>query len=115
MAADELILAIDQGTGSSKALLVDRQGDIIARGSGTLSQAHPRPGWVEQSPDQIWDSIQDAVSAALVGIDPARVAAVGLSTQRESLMLWERSTGELVGPLISWQDQRTAQTCRDLL
>ena len=115
MAADELILAIDQGTGSSKVLLVDRQGDIIARGSGTLSQSHPRPGWVEQSPDQIWDSIQDAVSAALTGIDPARVAAVGLSTQRESLMLWERSSGELVGPLISWQDQRTAQTCRDLL
>ena len=115
MAADELILAIDQGTGSSKALLVDRQGDIVARGSGSLTLSHPRPGWVEQSPGDIWDSIQRAVTTAMAGIDRARVAAVGLSTQRESLLLWERSTGTPLGPLISWQDQRTALACRDLL
>src|SRR6478752_5944021 len=115
MAIGELILAIDQGTGSSKALLVDRQGSIVSRGSGPLTQSHPRPGWVEQSADDLWDSIQLAVSAALAGIDPAGVAAVGLSTQRESLLLWERSTGRPLGPLISWQDQRTASACRDLL
>jgi len=115
MADDELILAIDQGTGSSKALLVDRQGEIIAKGSAPLTQTHPRPGWVEQSLDDIWDSIQRAVTQAMTGRDPAKVVAVGLSTQRESLVLWDRETGKPVSPLISWQDQRTAQTCQDLI
>lgn len=115
MADDDLILAIDQGTGSSKALLVDRRGEIVARGSAPLGQSHPRPGWVEQSPDDIWDSVQRAVLGAMAGRNPAAVVAVGISNQRESLVLWERATGKPVGPLVSWQDQRTARTCRDLL
>ncbi|MET0864693.1 MAG: FGGY family carbohydrate kinase [Nakamurella sp.] len=115
MTVDELILAIDQGTGSSKALLVDRRGEIVAKGSSALTETHPRPGWVEQSLNDIWGSVQNAVSAALAGIDPARVAAVGLSTQRESLVLWDRRTGEPLGPLVSWQDQRTAADCQQLL
>jgi glycerol kinase len=114
MATDDLILAIDQGTGSSKALLVDHQGTIVGKGSSALGQSTPRPGWVEQSLDDIWDSVQQAVSGAVAGHDPARVAAVGMSTQRESLVLWDHATGDAVSPLISWQDQRTAQACQDL-
>ena len=110
-----LILAIDQGTGSSKALLVDRQGEIVAKGSAPLGRSHPQPGWVEQSLDDIWASIQRAVADAMRAVDPAKVAAVGLSTQRESLVLWDRESGKPVGPLISWQDQRTAQACQDLI
>ena len=86
MVTDELILAIDQGTGSSKALLVDHQGTIVGRGLCSLVQSTPRPGWVEQSVDHIWDSVCEAVSFALAGRDPAKIAAVGLSTQRESVV-----------------------------
>ena len=112
----ELILAVDQGTSSSKALLVDQTGGIVGKGSGPLGQSTPRPGWVDQSPADIWDSIQAAVADALAGLDdPTRIRAVGLSTQRESLLLWERATGDPVGPLVSWQDQRTADVCRRLV
>lgn len=114
MSTDDVILAIDQGTGSSKALLVDHQGTVVGKGSCTLGQQTPRPGWVEQSVEDVWASVGLAVSAALSGHDPARVAAVGLSTQRESLVLWERATGNPLTPLISWQDHRTAQACQDL-
>ncbi|GAA2019958.1 glycerol kinase [Nakamurella flavida] len=115
MAEPDLILAVDQGTSSSKALLVDHRGAIVSRGSGALGQQTPRPGWVEQSAADIWASIQTAVAGALAGQDPSRIRAVGLSTQRESLLLWDRATGEPVGPLVSWQDQRTAGACRALL
>jgi glycerol kinase len=114
MATDDLILAIDQGTGSSKALLVDHQGTIVGKGSSILGQRTPQPGRVEQSVKEIWDSISEAVIHAMAGHDSGKIAAVGLSTQRESLVLWDRATGAPVSPLISWQDQRTAQTCQDL-
>jgi len=115
MAANELILAVDQGTSSTKALLVDRAGQIVGKGGSDLGQTTPRPGWVEQDPASIWDSIQLAVRAALADHDGQNIRAVGLSTQRESLLLWDRKTGEPLGPLVSWQDQRTAQACRDLV
>lgn len=107
-AREPLILAIDQGTSATKAVLVEPGGAIVARGSAPLDAAHPRPGWVEQSAEAIWDSVRAAVSAALEGHDPARVEAVGLSTQRESLVLWDRASGVPLGPMLSWQDQRTA-------
>jgi glycerol kinase len=115
MTTADLVLAIDQGTSSTKALLVDAAGDIVAAAGVLLSSDYPRPGWVEQSPSAIVDSVRDAVAAAVRTIDPARVAAVGLSNQRESLMIWEVATGAAVGPLISWQDQRAADTCATLL
>jgi glycerol kinase len=112
MAAPEpLLLAVDQGTSSTKAVLVDAAGAIVAHGSAPLSQSHPQPGWVEQSADAIWETARAAVAACHADRDPARIAAVGLSTQRESLVLWERESGRPVGPLLSWQDQRTASEC----
>lgn len=113
-AADPLLLAIDQGTSSTKALLVDSAGAIVAHGSAPLREEHPRPGWVEQSATEIWDSVRGAVTRCLGGIDRARVAGIGLSTQRESLLLWERKNGQPVGPMISWQDQRTIPQCEQL-
>jgi glycerol kinase len=109
-----MLLAIDQGTSATKALLVARDGAVVARGSAAIGQDHPQPGWVEQSAEEIWDSVLRAVAQCLDGIDVAQVAAVGLSTQRESLVLWERATGTPVGPLLSWQDQRTAPHCARL-
>jgi glycerol kinase len=109
-----MLLAVDQGTSATKAVLVERAGSIVARGSAPLALAHPQPGWVEQSAEEIWSSVQDAVAQCLAGQDPDAVAAVGLSTQRESLVLWERATGLPLGPMLSWQDHRTTAECERL-
>src|SRR4051812_11654323 len=109
-----LLLAIDQGTSATKAVLVDAGAGIVSRGAARVGQAHPAPGWVEQSAEEIWDSVGGAVASCLAAHDPRRVAAIGLSTQRESLVLWERASGAPVGPLLSWQDRRTAADCARL-
>jgi glycerol kinase len=106
-----LILAIDQGTSATKCLLVDAAGAIVGRASAPLGETHPQPGWVEQDAVEIWDSARIAVQRCLDGHDAGRVAAVGLSTQRESTVLWDRRSGDPLGPLLSWQDQRTAALC----
>ncbi|MFK4267081.1 FGGY family carbohydrate kinase [Streptomyces milbemycinicus] len=110
-----LLLAVDQGTSATKALLVDGEGDVVASASAPLTTAHPRPGWVEQSAEEIWHSVTEAVAKCLTGHDPARVAGVGLATQRESCLLWERATGRPLGPMLGWQDRRTADRCATLL
>jgi glycerol kinase len=105
MPSPDQVLAIDQGTSATKAVLVDAAGAIVARGSAPVSLATPHPGWVEQDAEEIWASVQAAVAECLR--DGHAVAAVGLSTQRESLLVWDRRTGEPLGPMLSWQDQRT--------
>lgn len=109
-----LILAIDQGTSSTKALLVDSAGDVVGAGSAPLGASHPRPGWVEQDPADVWRSVRLAVRNCVDTDAAERVVAVGLSTQRESLVLWDRATGEPLGPLLGWQDRRTAPRCAEL-
>src|SRR4051794_9299034 len=104
MSSPDHLLAIDQGTSATKAVLVDSSGAIVARASAPVSLSTPRAGWVEQDANEIWASVRAAVAAC---VGEARVAAVGLSTQRESLLLWDRATGEPRGPMLSWQDQRT--------
>jgi glycerol kinase len=111
--AEPLILTIDQGTSATKAALVNQVGDVVARAAASLPVHHPHRGWVEQSPAEIWHSVQKSVEDCLSGTDPGRLAGIGLSTQRESLLLWDRRTGEILSPLISWQDQRTAVMCRE--
>ena len=115
MSTADLVLAIDQGTSSTKALIVDGSGRIVAGRGVPLASEYPQAGWVEQSPDAIVRSVRGAVTAAMGDIDPRRIAAVGLTNQRESLVLWESAGGKAVGPLISWQDQRAAGMCDDLL
>ena len=106
-----LILAIDQGTSATKCLLVDEAGAVVARGGAALGETHPQPGWVEQDAEAIWRSVRDAVRAALADHDPAAVVAIGLSSQRESLVMWDRRDGRPLAPVLSWQDQRTAAAC----
>lgn len=105
--ADPLILAIDQGTSATKGLLLGVDQRAVASSSVPLTQTYPQRGWVEQSPEAIWDSVRSAVAQCVDEASARCVAAVGFSTQRESMLLWDRHTGEAVGPMIGWQDQRS--------
>ncbi|MEV7625789.1 FGGY family carbohydrate kinase [Actinoplanes sp. NPDC089786] len=107
----DYVVAIDQGTSSTKALLVDRSGAVVASGSAPVGIAYPSPGWVEQDAQDILRGVRLAAAAALRDVDPARVVAVGLSTQRESALVWDRVSGEPLGPVLGWQDQRSRDIC----
>lgn len=110
------VLALDQGTTSSRALLFDREGRTLATARREFTQHFPRPGWVEHDPDDIWSS-QVAVAAealARAGLEPADLAAVGITNQRETTILWDRASGRPVHPAIVWQDRRTAGQCEQL-
>lgn len=107
--AGPLVVAVDQGTGSTKALLVDVRGRVVASASVPVHLFTPSPGHVEQAPEELWASLLGAVDSCLRDIDPDRVVALALANQRESLVLWERQSGRPVGPLLSWQDQRTVE------
>ncbi|MEX0885727.1 MAG: glycerol kinase GlpK [Phycisphaeraceae bacterium] len=110
------ILALDQGTTSSRALLFDEAGTIVAAAQREFEQHFPRPGWVEHDPEAIWSS-QLAVAREAVAEAKARadeIAAIGLTNQRETTLLWDRATGEPVHRAIVWQDRRTAGLCDEL-
>jgi glycerol kinase len=109
--AGPLLLAIDQGTSSTKALVVDSRG---ARAQAPVSLATPEPGWVEQDAEEIWGSVRRAVSEALDAHIAKRVVSIGLGTQRESCVVWDRRSGEALTPVLSWQDQRTEPICASL-
>ncbi len=108
-----VVLAIDQGTSSTKAIAVDVAGTIIGRVTRPIAQAHPRPGWVEQDAEEILESVR-ATLGELAGRFAGRVAAIGLSTQRESAVAWERGSGRPVGPMLGWQDRRTTDRAKAL-
>jgi glycerol kinase len=103
------VLAIDQGTTNTKALALDPDGRIAARHSVPTPIAYPRPGWVEQSGDEIWRATTAAVDGCLAALpEPATIAAIGVSNQRETVLLWRRSTGETIGPCVTWQCRRSS-------
>jgi len=108
---DQLCLAIDQGTSSTKCVLVDGSGAIVREASAPVPIRYPRPGWVEQDAGEILGSVLTAAAECLDGIDRKAVAAVGFSTQRESAVVWDRATGRPAGPVLGWQDQRTQVYC----
>jgi glycerol kinase len=103
------VLAIDQGTTNTKALLIDAAGGIVARASVPVAVTHPRPGWVEQSGEAIWLSVQAAVEACLKARPDVKLASIGISNQRESVLLWDRRTGEAIGPCVTWQCRRSTE------
>jgi glycerol kinase len=109
-----LILAIDQGTTNTKVLLVDARGQAIAQASRPLTQHYPHPAWVEQDADSIWQSVREAIDACLASVAEPQLAAIAITNQRESVMLWERESGQPLGPVIVWQCRRTAGFCADL-
>ena len=112
----QYVLALDQGTTSSRAILFDRSGRLCGLSQQSFAQSYPQPGWVEQDAEDIWQS-QLAVARAVLrdtGIDAAQIAAVGIANQRETTILWERRTGQALAPAIVWQDRRTAAQCAAL-
>jgi glycerol kinase len=112
----QLVLALDQGTTGSTAVVVDEPGLVVGRATVEFAQHYPRPGWVEHDPDDLWRSCVTAAGRALedAGRRPADLAAVGVTNQRETIVVWERSTGRPVAPAIVWQDRRTAERCARL-
>jgi glycerol kinase len=110
------ILALDQGTSSSKAFLFNHQGQIISRGERDFRQLYPQPGWVEHDPEEIWTSQIQAAREAIriAGIAVEEIAALGVTNQRETTILWHRDTGKPVHNAIVWQDRRTADRCQEV-
>ncbi|TBH21349.1 glycerol kinase GlpK [Thermus thermamylovorans] len=110
------LLALDQGTTSSRAFLFTLRGEPVALAQRPFRQLYPRPGWVEHDPLEIWESQLWAAREALkeAGVGPEAVAAIGIANQRETTLVWERATGRPLHNAIVWQDRRTAPLCQEL-
>lgn len=110
------LLALDEGTTSARAILFDRYGGIVALANQAIRQIYPQPGWVEQDPMDIYAAQVAALTECVAksGIHPDEIAAVGITNQRETAVLWERATGTPVSPAIVWQCRRTADRCTAL-
>jgi len=113
---NQYILALDQGTTSSRAVVFDKKGTIISVAQKEFTQIFPKPGWVEHDPDEIW-STQAGMAAEAVskkGLKASQLAAIGITNQRETVVVWDRHTGEPVYNAIVWQDKRTSDYCDEL-
>ena len=110
------IMSIDQGTTSTRAIIFDHAGQIVASGQKEHEQIFPKAGWVEHDPLEIWKNTRDVVGQALVGaeINRHQLAAVGITNQRETAVVWDKNTGEPVYNAIVWQDTRTQRICDEL-
>ncbi len=114
--AKKYVAAIDQGTTSTRFIVFDRQGQIICSNQQEHQQIYPQPGWVEHNPEEIWQRTQSVIKNALeIGnIDPKDIAALGITNQRETTIIWDRKTGKPYGNAIVWQDTRTRFLCDQL-
>ena len=110
------VLALDQGTTSSRAIVFDETGTIRGSDQREFTQHYPRPGWVQHDPADIWQSQRDVARGALRngGVEPSDIATIGITNQRETTLVWERETGRPVYDAIVWQDRRTAPFCEEL-
>lgn len=114
--AEQYIVALDQGTTSSRALLIDSDGRIISMEQQEFPQIFPKPGWVEHDPKEILDSQMNVLKKLLENrnVDPTTIKGIGITNQRETTLVWNKNTGEPVYNAIVWQDKRTADICEDL-
>jgi len=110
------VLALDQGTTTSRALVFDASGRALGISQKPFRQVYPRPGWVEHDPLEIWETQLSAAREAIAEarIEPSRIACIGIANQRETAVFWDRASGAPVGPALVWQDRRTADICRTL-
>ncbi|MBX7147990.1 glycerol kinase GlpK [bacterium] len=112
----DLILSIDQGTTGTTVLILDKALNILAKKNNEFTQHYPEPGWVEHDANEIWQSTVKTIGEALLlaGMDPARIAAIGITNQRETTVVWNRETSAPIHKAIVWQDRRTASLCEKL-
>ena len=108
------ILAIDQGTTGSRAVVYDKNGKTIASAYREFPQYFPRPGWVEHNPEEIWKSVNNSIQKVLKKVPATAIAAIGIANQRETTVIWDRQTGKPVYNAIVWQCRRTADRCEKL-
>lgn len=109
-----VILAIDEGTTNSKAILINETGEIISDGEEKVAIEYPSSGWVQQDALLIWSATETAIKNCVLKAPNHNIVGVGISNQRESIMIWDRNTGEPLGPVITWQCRRTAARCAEL-
>ncbi len=110
----EYILALDQGTTSSRAILFDKAGKIAGKGQHTFPQYYPKQGWVEHDPEEIWETQRQAAAGAINSVPDAKVLGIGVTNQRETTIVWDKLTGKPVYNAIVWQCRRTAELCEEL-
>lgn len=110
----EYLLSLDQGTTSSRAILFNKAGEIVAQKNKEFNQIYPQPGWVEHNPMEIWESQLEVAGSVIKesGISPDQIEAIGITNQRETTIAWDKNTGEPVYNAIVWQCRRTADTCK---
>src|ERR1700693_4910221 len=114
--AARFVLALDQGTSSSRSILFDHSGYPVAAAQREFTQHFPQPGWVEHDAQEIWATQLATISDVLekVGATAGDLAAIGIANQRETCLLWKRATGVPIAPAIVWQDRRTAPQCEQM-
>jgi glycerol kinase len=114
--ADDILLAIDQGTSSTRAIGFSTAGDVVAEEQQSFEQIYPGPGWVEHDAEVIWATVMSSSRRVLqhLGETERTVAAIGITNQRETTILWDRRSGAPIYNAIVWQDRRTADRCRQL-
>jgi glycerol kinase len=114
--APAYVLALDLGTTGNRAILFDAEGAIVSQAYKELTQYYPQPGWLEHDPREIWQDTSWAMQTALqkAGVVASNVAAIGISVQRETCLLWDKNTGRPLHNAIVWQDRRTAPLCNQL-
>ena len=112
----QYVIALDQGTTSSRCILFDREQNIVGAAQREFTQIYPKPGWVEQDPMEIWSSQSSVLTEVLAqtGIAPTEVAAIGITNQRETTIVWDKATGRPIYNAIVWQCRRTASLCEEL-
>ena len=112
----QYLLAIDQGTSSSRTVIYDARANVVATAQQEFRQYYPQSGWVEHDPEEIWTSVANTLREALrgAGISLREIAGIGITNQRETTLVWDRRSGECIYNAIVWQDRRTAAYCRDL-
>jgi len=110
------LLAIDQGTTGSTVLIMDVEGRTLGRATSEFAQHFPHPSWVEHEPEEIWESVRSALAGALLAAQVGweAIAAIGITNQRETTLIWERASGKPIHRAIVWQDRRTAGRCQEL-
>ncbi|CEK10918.1 glycerol kinase GlpK [Legionella hackeliae] len=108
------LLAIDQGTSSTRAMLYDIGGKLITASQYPLTQFYPNPGWVEHDPEEIWSKTLKAMQDVVARVEPQKIIACGITNQRETTVIWDKQTGKCLAPAIVWQDRRTEGFCQSL-